>query len=410
MTTSTNRVALVLFAIALPTIGIAVGYRWGHAQPPPAAPAAAERKPLYWYDPMVPNEHYDKPGLSSMGMKTQPKYADEASSEGSVRVDARTQQNLGVRTAVVERRALAQDLSAPATIAWDPREASVVSARVDAIVTHLHVRAPYTRVTAGQPLADVLAPQWTSALAEQAALAHAHSDEAKELQGAAAQRLHVLGLTDADLHSARGGTITLHAPSSGIVTTLDVREGQRVIAGQTLMTVNAGTGVWVEASVPQGLAGRLQAGTPATVTLDAQPGRSFPGSVEAVLPDIDPASRTQRVRIALAHVGDVLSPGQFAHVHFAPVSSEALPLVPDEALVATGTQTRVIVAGGDGRFHPVVVTTGRSAGGMTEVLSGLRGGDRIVVSGQFLIDSEASLNGGLDRFGPGTDDASKASP
>ncbi|MFC4527249.1 efflux RND transporter periplasmic adaptor subunit [Dyella halodurans] len=369
---------------------------------------AASAKPLYWYDPMIPAEHHDKPGLSSMGMKMIPKYADTGADQGVVRIDPATVQNLGVRITAVERRALPASVQVPGTISWDLRQAVVVSARVDAVVSKLYARAPYTNVAAGAPLADLLAPQWSSAVAESQALQHVQSDEAKALRGAAQQRLQALGLSPADGRSiGRGGQITLHAPQAGVISTLDVREGQRVNAGQTLMTINGLSTVWVEAALPQAVAGTVHADTPVTVHVDALPGQVFHGHVETLLPDIDMTTRTQRARIVLANPDGALSPGMFATVQLNPSPGQAVPVVPDDALISTGEHARVIVAEDGGRFRAVAVHAGRAAGGYTEIVDGLTGGEKVVISGQFLIDSEASLSGALDRL---NDPAAKPAP
>ena len=401
---------LVIFAAVIAAVALLVaGYLGGRHQattaPAPAhssvtAPGTAG-KVLYWYDPMVPQQHFDKPGLSPMGMQMVPKYADEGAAKDVVRIDPATVQNLGVRTAPVERRVLASAIRVPGTITWDLRQAITISARTDAVVSKLDVRAPYTVVKAGEPLAQLLAPQWSSALAEYGALQQAQSADAKDLRAASRERLQVLGLTPADIRAARrgsGGAITLHAPQAGVVTTLDVREGQRVTAGQTLMTVNGLSTVWIEAALPQAAAGTVRSGTPVVVTVDALPGRLFHGTVETLLPDVDAMTRTQRARIVLDNPDGALSPGMFASVQLNPTPDEAVPVVPDDALIATGTHTRVILAEGDGHFRAVSVRTGRAAGGYTEVLDGLHGGEKVVVSGQFLIDSEASLSGALQRL------------
>ncbi|ODU67002.1 MAG: efflux transporter periplasmic adaptor subunit, partial [Rhodanobacter sp. SCN 65-17] len=354
-------------------------------------PAAEDRKVLYWYDTMVPQQHFDHPGLSPMGMQMVPKYADEGSADnGVVHIDPATTQNLGVRTTNVERRTLADAIEVPGTVSWDLRQATTLSARVDAVVEKLDIKAPYTHVTKGEPLAKLLAPQWNSALAEYRALQQGTSADARALRDAARARLRVLGLSDADVRSAlhgNDGTITLHAPQDGVVATLEVREGQRVGAGQTLMTLNGLATVWIEAALPQGVAGTVRAGTPVTVTLDALPGRSFDGEVETLLPDVDNATRTQRARIVIDNPDGALSPGMFATVHLKPAEGEAHPVVPDEALIAAGIDNRVILAEGNGRFRAMPVRTGRSAGGLTEIVAGLHGGEQVVVSGQFLIDS-----------------------
>ncbi len=405
-----KRALMMLAGLLLATLLLVVGYVGGRRHPPATlnqtglAPVSdgGSKKVLYWYDTMVPQQHFDKPGLSPMGMQMVPKYADEGAAKDVVRIDPATVQNLGVRTATVERRVLASAVQVPGTITWNLRQATTISARVDAVVSKLYVRAPYTTVTAGQPLAELLAPQWSSAVAEYGALQHAQSTDAQALRAAARQRLRVLGMTNADIRSAqRGGSdsaISLHAPQAGVVTTLDAREGQRVTAGQTLMTLNGLSTVWVEAALPQAVAGDMRAGTPVTVTVDGLAGQSFHGTVETVLPDIDNATRTQRARIVLDNPDGVLSPGMFATVQLNPSQGKAVPVVPDDALIATGTNTRVILAEGDGRFRAVPVRAGRAAGGYTEILDGLAGGEKVVVSGQFLIDSEASLSGALERL------------
>ena len=405
-----KRTLMLLTAALLAVMLLLIGYFSGRHQAPSSpsqtstsasAPEAGGKKVLYWYDTMVPQQHFDKPGLSPMGMQMVPKYADEGAAKDVVRIDPATVQNLGVRTAPVERRVLASAIRVPGTITWDLRQAITISARTDAVVSKLDVRAPYTVVKAGEPLAQLLAPQWSSALAEYGALQQAQSADAKDLRAASREGLQVLGLTPADIRAARrgsGAAITLHAPQAGVVTTLDVREGQRVTAGQTLMTVNGLSTVWIEAALPQGAAGTVRSGTPVVVTVDALPGRLFHGTVETLLPDVDAMTRTQRARIVLDNPDGALSPGMFATVQLSPAQGEAVPVVPDDALIATGSQTRVIVAEGDGHFRAVSVRTGRAAGGYTEIRDGLAGGEKVVVSGQFLIDSEASLSGALERL------------
>ncbi|HEY8681676.1 MAG TPA: efflux RND transporter periplasmic adaptor subunit [Rhodanobacter sp.] len=403
-----KRALMMLTAASLAFVLLLVGYLSGreHSTASPTNTAASSpedggKKVLYWYDTMAPQQHFDKPGLSPMGMQMVPQYADAGATRDVVRIDPATVQNLGVRTAEVTRRALASAIQVPGTVTWDLRRATTISARVDAIITKLDVRAPYVTVAAGAPLAELLAPQWNSALAEYGALQRAQSVDAKELRAASRERLQVLGLTPADIQSSShrsGAAITLHAPQSGIVTTLDVREGQRVSAGQTLMTLNDLSTVWIEAALPQAAAGTVRSGTPVTVAVDALPGRQFHGTVESLLPDIDPTTRTQRARIVLDNPDGALSPGMFATVQLNPAQGKAVPVVSDDALIATGSQTRVIIAEDGGHFRTVAVRVGRSAGGYTEIRDGLTGGEKVVVSGQFLIDSEASLSGALERL------------
>jgi Cu(I)/Ag(I) efflux system membrane fusion protein len=170
--------------------------------------------------------------------------------------------------------------------------------------------------------------------------------------------------------------------------------------GTPLFRIDDTATLWLEAAVPQAGAVGLTSGTPVNATVTGLPGRVFEGHVETLLPEVDATTRTQRARIVLRNEDGLLAPGMFAEVTLRPETGKAVPLVPTEALIATGADTRVIVVADDGSFRPVRVTTGRSAGGRTEILGGLAGGERIVTSGQFLIDSEASLSGALEGLSP----------
>ncbi|HET9819158.1 MAG TPA: efflux RND transporter periplasmic adaptor subunit [Rhodanobacteraceae bacterium] len=410
-----KRLFLLIGALVVLAIAGAIGYFIARRAAPTTATTAAaksESKVLYWYDPMVPQQHFEHPGLSPMGMQMVPKYANgtgEAES-GVVRIDPQVIENLGVRTTVVPVAALDETVRVPATVVWDQRESVTVSARVDATIDRLYVRAPFEIVHKGEPLADVLAPEWSAAAAEYRALAHANSTDARSLRAAALQRLRVLGMDAATIAGLRTGNpaIALRAPITGVVAKLQVTQGEQVAAGAPLMTLNALDHVWVEVDVPQAQMAGIAAGTPATVAVSALPGEAFSARVEDALPEVDPATRTQRVRIELANPQHALAPGMFAEVAIDVAATAAHPLVPDGALIATGNATRVIVAEGDGRFRAVPVRTGRSANGQTEILAGLSGGEHVVTSGQFLIDSEASLSGALQRLN--TVDESSAKP
>lgn len=412
--TTTRGLLLAIAAAGLLAAGLFGGYQWaqrdaGRSDATPAAPAAGEREVLYWYDPMKPDQHFDQPGKSPyMDMALVPKYADDVrGGDGGVRIDAGLQQNTGLRTTLVEVGRLPSTLRVPGTLSWDLRRESVVSARADGVVTQVWVKAPYTRVVRGQPLASVLAPGWSEALAEARALQQAQSPAARELRAAARQRLRVLGVPGGGIDG--DGGVTLSAADDGVVSEVLVREGQAVAAGAPLFRLNGTQTVWLEAAIPQAGAAALRPGTPVEAVVGALPGRRFRGEVEALLPQVDTASRTQRARIVVRNPDGVLAPGMFAEVSLQPDAGAPAPLVPTEALIATGSDSRVIVQEPDGRFRPVRVRTGRSGDGRTEILAGLHGGERVVVSGQFLIDSEARLSGALQRLG-GDADATQERP
>ncbi len=394
-----------LATVVLLGIGLAAGYgiasRQMHDTSPMAASGNGEREALYWYDPMVPDKHFDQPGKSPfMDMELVPKYADETAA-GGVRIDPGMQQNVGIRVATVEKGQLSSALRVPGTLTWNLRQERLVSARAEGQVTRVLVKAPYTKVQRGQPLAVLLAPSWASALAENAALQKADSPAARELQEAARQRLRALGVPDQA--GADDGSVALAAPEDGIVTEVLAREGATVMPGAPLFRINSTASLWLEAWVPQANVATLRPGTPVSASVDGLPGQNFTGAVEVLLPQVDPASRTQRARIVLQNPRGLLAPGMFAEVRLLGGGPPTLPLIPTEALIATGEDSRVIVQDESGNFHPVRVRVGRSGDGRTEVLEGLVGGERVVVSGQFLIDSEASLSGALDRMGSEAD-------
>ena len=399
-------------ALAVLAAGIGLGWWWAGEAPAPSpadsatTTAQGEREVLYWYDPMVPDQHFDQPGQSPfMDMQLLPKYADDASGTG-ISIAPGVRQNLGVRTVEVERGRLPGAISVPGTIGWDLRLEEVVSARVDAIIDRVFVKAPYERVQAGQPLARILAPTWSTALAEAQALHEADSAAAQALQSAAQARLRVLGV----LSGARAdnGRIVLAAPADGVISEVAAREGATAAAGTLLFRINGTDTVWLEAAIPQAGIGDIVPGTPVEARVSTLPGTVFEGRVEALLPQIEAGSRTQQARIVLDNPDGVLTPGMFAQVTLDSAGGEAQLMVPTDAVIGGGTQTRVIVMTPEGRFQPVAVQAGHSAGGMTQILSGLEGGARVVASGQFLIDSEASLSGALDRLNAGASEEQAA--
>jgi Cu(I)/Ag(I) efflux system membrane fusion protein len=390
--------------LALALVGAAVigtlGFLGGRLTWPSttAAPSAeAGRQVLYWYDPMAPAQHFAKPGKSPfMDMQLQPKYADEAQgAQGvGVRIAPTQTQSLGVRLARVERGTLPNGLTAAGVIDFNERDVAVVQARAAGFVQRVYGRAPGDVVGAGAPLADILVPEWAGAQGEFLAMRRT-GDEALIL--ASRQRLQLLGMPPAIIAGVeRSGSVrnvaTVATPSAGVIKTLSVRNGMTVTAGQTLAEINGLGRVWLNAAVPEAVAGQVSVGRPVTATLAAYPGETFAGRATAILPQAQAESRTLTVRIELPNHGGRLKPGMFATVQFGGAAQPAL-LVPSEAVIRTGKRTLVMLAGPGGSYRPAEIRPGREAGGRTEVLAGLSEGEQVVASGQFLIDSEASLSG-----------------
>jgi Cu(I)/Ag(I) efflux system membrane fusion protein len=413
--TRAQTLALVVAGVAVVGLGGFLGGRMSRPAPS-APPAAAEpgRKVLYWYDPMVPAQHFDKPGKSPfMDMQLQPKYADDGAGEaaGGVRIDPARTQNLGLRLATVERGTLPSGIAATGTIDFNERDVAVVQAKAAGFVQRVYGRAPGDVVGAGAPLADLLVPEWAGAQAEFLAVRRT-GDPA--LIGAARQRLQLLGMPPALVAAVeRSGTVrnvmTVTMPTGGVIKTLSVRNGMTIAAGQTLAEVNGLSRVWLNAAVPEAQAGQVRLGEAVTAALAAYPGETFTGRVTAILPQTQAESRTLTVRVELPNPGGRLKPSMFATVQFGGMSTPAL-LVPSEALIRTGKRTLVMLAQPGGRYLPAEVTVGREAGDRTQVLAGLSEGEKVVASGQFLIDSEASLSGVRARQATSAAPAAKATP
>ena len=372
----------------------------GSVEAPPGA-----REVLYWYDPMVPQQHFDKPGKSPfMDMQLVPKYAGANDDAGTITIEPRQIQNLGVRSARATRGQIGRTVRATGAIAFDERAVTVVSAPVAAIVERLHVRAPLDPVSAGAPLVTLLAPDWTAAQEEYLGLRRARSPGLDGLKAAARQRLLLLGMSDGQIRaierSGRPDTrIVVFAPRDGVLGELSIREGASVMPGTQLVRINGVETVWINAAVPERDAGTIGAGASVTATVPGWPGRDFEGRIEALLPAVDPTTRTLTARVVLENPERLLTPGMFAQLELRSAADEReRVLVPSEAVIATGTREVVIIAEGKGRFRAQQVRVGAEGGGQTEVLEGLTEGEAVVLSGQFLIDSEASLSGALARL------------
>jgi Cu(I)/Ag(I) efflux system membrane fusion protein len=365
--------------------------------------ADAGRKILYWYDPMQPGVKFDQPGQSPfMDMPLVPRYADEAGS-AAVRVDPATAQNLGIRTAKAETVVISPRLTAVGSVAFDERLLQVVQARVTGYVTRLHVRAPLEAVRRGQPLAEILAPEWQAAQEEYLALLDATSERARAIRDAARERLIVLGVPDAVIRRLKStrkveAATTITAPIDGVITDLAIREGAAFAPGAPLFRINGLATVWVDVRIPEARISEIPSDASVEASTASWPGVRFAGRVSALLPDVDPQTRTLAVRVAIANAERRLAPGMFVSLDFAGIPPEPQLVVPSEAVIVTGERSVVILArDGDG-FDVAEVTTGLEADGRTVILSGVEEGQSVVVSGQFLIDSEASLNAAITRL------------
>jgi Cu(I)/Ag(I) efflux system membrane fusion protein len=398
------RQILIAAAVLAVLVGAGAGlYTLGKQHATQAVPAtpASTKKVLYWHDPMAPAQKFDKPGPSPfMDMQLVPVYADAGDDNGSVRIDPRVQQNLGVRTAAVTVGTSMSTLSAVGTVAWNERDVTLVQARANGYVEKLMVRAMLDPVRKGQPIAELYAPDWSAAQEEFLTVQRLH--DASLLDGAR-QRMRVAGMNDAQIGQfERSGKVqartTISAPQDGVVTELAVREGSTVALGAPLLRINGNGTVWVLAEVPESQAAQVRPGQTVEARTAALPGAVFKGRVGALLPDVNAATRTIKARIELANPGGRLLPGMFATLTFAGGAGAQILLIPSEAVIQTGTRSIVMLAQGDGKFAPVEIRTGAESNGQTVVTQGLTAGQKVVTSAQFLIDSEASLKGATTRM------------
>ena len=403
------RIALIalLAAALLAGFGTAL-YRAGKsAGMNGAAPSAADKKPLYWHDPMVPGQRFDKPGKSPfMDMQLVPVYADAAGDEGKVAISPRMQQSLGVRTAAVTRGRLSTAVTAVGSVAYNEREVVLVQARSGAFVERLLVRAPLDLVRKGQPLLALFVPDWVAAQEEYLAARRMPGAASDSLASAARQRMLLAGMDAAQVRLVESSgkaqpRMAIVAPAAGVVAELLVREGMTVSAGTPLFRINGVASVWVNAELPEAAASQVRPGAPVEVRIAALAGKVFTGKVGALPPEVNQATRTMKARIELANPGGQLVPGMFANLTFQQSGTGDVLLVPSEAVIKTGRRSVVMVALDDGRFDPVEVETGAEVAEQTEIRKGLEAGQKVVVSGQFLIDSEASLRGAAARMSGG---------
>lgn len=397
-----NKKVLIVASIVLLTVA---GGGWWYTQratphghtPEPAAGATGSRNEktvLYWYDPMKPEVHFDQPGKSPfMDMDLVPKYAEQGGDGGPVvSIDPRMAQNLGMRTAEVKAGTFWQRVDTVGSVAVDENRIVVVEARAAGWVERLDVRAAGDTVRKGEILAGIYSPELLAAQ-EELALAQKLRDPA--LIEAAQTRLRLLNASS-DGKPQRQTLVT--APQPGVVTELMVRQGAQVTPGMPLMKLADLSKVWVIVEVPEAQLSWIAAGKSAEARFKGLPGRKFEGAVEYVYPLLDSETRTLRARLAFDNTDGALKPGMYAEVAVFGGAKRDVTLVPSEAVIRTGNRSVVLVAESAGRYRPVPVVLGAERNDEIVVLEGLEAGQQVVVSGQFLIDSEASLLGAYRRM------------
>lgn len=394
-----------LLGLAIVAAGTAGGFWLGkqsssHEQMPAAK--SEDRQVLYWYDPMVPTQRFEQPGKSPfMDMELVPKYAGAEQDTTALSVPAQAIQSLGMRTSTVVRAVLPSAIDAVGSLAYNQREVATLQARSAGFVERVYGRAPGDVLPAGTPLADLLIPEWSAAQLE--FIAVLQSGDAR-LVDAARERLRLLGMPKGLIEhvqrTRKPKTLqTLVTPIGGELLSLEVRAGMAVSAGQDLARLNGLSSIWLDAAIPESQATAVRLGAQISASLTAFPSQTLKGRVIALLPSADVQTRTLTVRSELPNPEGTLRPGMFASVRLNSADEQPVLLIPSEAVIRTGKRALVMLAEGEGRYRPHEIQVGREADGRFEVLAGLSEGQAVVTSGQFLIDSEASLQGVLAQVG-----------
>ena len=430
---ATLKIALVAALLALGAAGgywlgsskSEVGSRKPEVNASSRPPDTARGKVLYYRNPMGLPDTSPTPKKDPMGMDYIPVYeGDDAGGSGAeIRISTEKVQKLGVRTETVAFRPLTRTVRAVGTLQVDERRIHAVAPRFEGWIERLHVNTTGQPVARGEPLMEVYSPDLVTAQQEYLVAAKgldAVSGASPEVQAGmrrlmdgALQRLRNWDISERELQQlqregALQRTVTLRSPVSGVVVEKPALKGMRFMPGESLYQISDLSSLWLIADIFEQDLGLVAPGQPATVTVNAYPGRRFSGKVGFFYPTITAATRTGKVRIELANPGGLLKPNMYATVELAGGAARKALAVPDSAVIDGGVRRVVLVQRAEGRFEPREVKLGARADDYVEVLEGVREGESVVVSANFLIDAESNLRaaiGGLAAPAPAGDGA-----
>ena len=358
-----------------------------------------EKKILYWVAPMDATYRRDEAGKSPMGMDLVPVY-DEGGDENTVKISAAVENNMGVRTAIVKRDKLWRRIDTVGYVDFDENKISHLHLRTKGWIEKLYVKSEGERVKKGQLLFEVYAPELVNAQEEYLQALRSNN---RGLTSASRERLIALGISASQIKTLNkirrvGQYVKVYAKQDGIIAKLSIREGMFVTPQKLVMSLADLSSVWLLAEVFETQVDWVRVGQSAEVTLSYLPGREWQGVVEYIYPSLDPKTRTLKVRLRFENEDESLKPNMFAKVAIYGGAKREVLTIPREALIRTGNDQRVILSIGKGRFQAREVTAGIESGEFIEIVKGIKEGDRVVTSGQFLIDSEASLKASIARM------------
>jgi Cu(I)/Ag(I) efflux system membrane fusion protein/cobalt-zinc-cadmium efflux system membrane fusion protein len=373
-----------------------------------------ERKILYWRAPMDPNEIYDAPGKSKMGMDLVPVYDDEANGSGIVSIDPVVVQNMNVKTALVEKKALSSEVITNGVLTTNEKTEYIVTTRVNGWVENLYINYTGQPVAIGQKLMDIYSPELVAAQQElitalnyQKAVNKTSFDEVREsgdeLLKNAIRKLKLLEIPESDIEKLKETKevktyVTLYAQSNGTVLEKNILDGQKIMAGMPLLKIANLSNLWLMADIYEYELSKISEGSKAEIRFNYFPGKTYEGRVSFIYPTLESKTRTAKIRIDIPNAKGELKPSMFANVVIKGKDLGVKPVIPENAVIRSGRKDIIILALGEGKFKPQEITLGNYSDGYYQVISGLSEGSKIVTSAQFLIDSESNLRAAVSQF------------
>jgi len=365
--------------------------------------SSASKEPVHWVAPMDPNFKSDKPGKSPMGMDLVPVYAESGSGKdapGTVRISPSVVNNLGVRTGSVTQGRLPNNITTVGYVQYNEDDMAHVHPRVEGWIEKLYVKAEGEAVEKGKPLYTLYSPTLVNAQDE---LVLALNRGNERLINASKERLAALNVPESAIRQLTKTretrrTLTVYAPTSGVIDNLNVREGMFIKPGDRVLSIAALDEVWVIGEVFERQLATVASNNRVVMTLDYLPGRQWTGEVDYVYPEVNSKTRTARVRMRFDNADGTLLPGMFVALNIQGARADRQLLVPRESVIRTGQSDRLVLALDGGAFKSVNVDVGRMGDQYAEILGGVVSGDTVVTSAQFLIDSESSKTSDFQRM------------
>lgn len=370
-----------------------------------------DKEVLYWVAPMDPNFHRDQPGKSPMGMDLVPVYKSANGNQSEVTVSPAVMENLGIRTQPAELTKLWRGIDTVGYVDYNESRVSHIHLRTSGWIERLAVKSEGERVKQGDRLFDLYSPELVNAQEE---FVTALSSSNQGLIRASSERLIALGISDNQIKTLRrdrkvNQQISIYAPQDGVVSSLPVRDGMFVKPEMKVMSLGDLSSVWLLAEVFERQSNWVEQSQLAEVKLSFIPGKVWEGSVEYIYPSLDPITRTLKVRLRFDNPGELLKPNMYANVKIYTGGKHNIIVIPLEGLIRTGREDRVIINTSEGRFEARKVVVGIESGDYVEIIKGVAAGDKIVTSGQFLLDSEASTRASFSRMTEPGDKADNSS-